>query len=120
MVFLTNLIETCFGKINQVHFIDGYNDMLDTQHGSDDRMTACLFQHTLTCIDQNDDRIGMAGAGDHISRVLNMTGRIGDNELPDRCGKISIGDIDRDALFPLSTKPVGQERQVDPSVCSSF
>jgi hypothetical protein len=73
--------------------------------------TALLGQ-PVAGVDQHDRQIRSGSAGDHIPRVLNVTRRIRNDELPPRCGEVSVGDIDRDALLAFGPQAVGQQRQV--------
>src|SRR5450432_1041577 len=54
-----------------------------------------------------------AGGGDHVARVLLVSGCVADDELALRCGEIAVCDVDGDALFALGQKSVGDEREVD-------
>ena len=51
--------------------------------------------------------------GDHVSCVLLVARRVGDDELSLRRGEVSIGDVDRDPLLPFSFEPVGQKGEID-------
>jgi hypothetical protein len=44
---------------------------------------------------------------------LNVTGRIGHDELASRRREVAISHVDGDALFSLGAQAVGQKREVD-------
>ncbi len=67
-------------------------------------------------IDQDDDQVGIGGAGYHIAGILDMTGCIGDDELALGCRKIFVSDIDGNALFAFGAQAIGQQGQIDLSV----
>ena len=115
-VLLPDLCIPGFRKIDQVHLVDGNDHVSDAQHGGDDRMPACLLEHTLTCIDQNDDGISMTGSGDHVPGVLDMPRCIRDDELADGRRKITVGHVNGDALLALCPKSIGEQCQIDLSV----
>ena len=76
-------------------------------------MPSRLGQHPLTRINQKHTKIAVRCAGRHIARVLHMSGRIGNDELPPGRREIAIRHIDRDALLALGLKAVDEERQID-------
>ena len=57
-------------------------------------------------------QVGSRRAGHHVARVLNVAGRVGDDELPLRRGEVPVRHVDRDALLPLRSEPVGQQGEV--------
>ena len=67
----------------------------------------------LARVDEHDREVGGRGAGDHVAGVLNVAGRVGDDELAPRRGEVAVGDVDGDALLALGAQAVGQQRQVD-------
>ena len=87
--------------------------MLDSQQGSDERVTARLRQNAVARIDQNDGEIRGRSAGGHVARVLLVPRRVGDDELPFGRGEIAVRDVDGDALFALGAQAVGEQRKVD-------
>ena len=60
--------------------------------------------------DQREVRGGRAG--DHVARVLNVAGRVGDDELALRRREVAVGDVDGDALLALGPQAVGEQREV--------
>ena len=72
-----------------------------------------LFQNTFADIHENQCDVRGRRSGDHVAGVLNVTRRVGQNELPPRSGEVAIRNVNRDALLALSSKPIGQEGKVD-------
>ncbi len=50
--------------------------------------------------------------GHHVARVLDVAGRVGDDELPQWGGEVAVGDVDGDALLALGPQAVGEQGQV--------
>ena len=57
-------------------------------------------------------RFGGGRAGDHVARVLNVAGRVGDDELALRRREVAVRDVDGDALLALGAQAVGEQREV--------
>src|SRR5690606_2403042 len=64
-------------------------------------------------IDEHDGEIGRGCARRHVSRVLFMAGRIGDDELALWRREEAIRDVDGDALLALSLEPIHEQCEVD-------
>ena len=75
-------------------------------------MAAGLFEHAFAGVDQQQRQVGGRGAGDHVARVLDVAGRVGDHELALRRREVAVGDVDRDPLLALGPQAVGEQRQV--------
>ena len=110
-----------FVESHQVHFVDRYGEMTDSQQICDERVPSRLRQHAVARIDQNDGEIGRGKRSvAHIARVLFMPRRIGDDELALRRREVAIGDIDGDALFTFGPQAIGEQRQIDMAAWRSF
>ena len=72
-----------------------------------------LRRQAMTRIHENDRHIRSGRSRRHVARVLLMAGRVGDDELPSRRGKIPVRHVDRDPLLALRLQPVGQQRKID-------
>jgi len=48
-----------------------------------------------------------------------VAGRVGDDELAQRCREVAVRDVDRDALLALGAQPVGEQREVGSLVTAS-
>ena len=82
------------------------------QQAGDEGVAPGLLEHALAGVDQDDREVGRRGAGDHVAGVLNVPGRVGDDELALGRGEVAVGHVDRDALLALGAQAVGQQRQV--------
>ena len=56
--------------------------------------------------------IGRRGAGHHVAGVLDVPGRVGDDEFALRRGEVAVGHVDGDALLAFGPQAVGEQRQV--------
>ncbi len=83
-------------------------------------MPDCLLQHSLSCIHEDDGKVGCRSTGNHVPGILNMTGSIGDNEFSFRSGEITVGHINGYALLTLSAQTVSKQSQVNMLIASSF
>src|SRR6185312_4103660 len=93
--------------IHEVHLVDGDHNVRYVEQRCDDGMPARLFRDAVSGIDEDDDQIGIAGAGDHVAGILDMARRIGDDELAPRRREIFVGHVDGDTLLALGAKTVG-------------
>ena len=100
-------------KIDQIDLVHGQNDVTNTKCSGNEGMASCLGQYTLTGIDEHDSKIGCRGTSRHVARILRMTGCISDNEFATWCRKEAIGDINGDALLPLSLQTVNQQCEIE-------
>ena len=71
-------------------------------------VAARLCKNALARVDQNNGRVGRRGAGDHVARVLFMSGGIGNDELTPFGREEAIGHINGDALLALGREAVDQ------------
>ena len=62
------------------------------------------------------DRVRRRRAGDHVARVLDVAGGVGDDELASRRGEVAVGHVDGDALFAFGAQAVGEIGEVDLAV----
>jgi len=67
-------------------------------------------------VDEDNDEVGVRGAGDHVAGILDMTRGVGNDEFTPRRRKIFVGDVDGNALFPFGAQAIREEGQVDPAV----
>ena len=79
----------------------------------------CLLEDAFARIDENDREIGRGCARDHVARVLNVSRRIGDDELTLRRREIAISHIDGDALLALGTQAIREQREIDLAVSTA-
>ena len=104
--------------VDEVHFIDGEDDVLDAEEVSEERVAAGLFDDPFAGVDEDDGEVGGAGAGDHVPGVLDVAGGISDDEFAARGGEVTVGDIDGDALFAFCAETVCEEGEVDAGVAA--
>jgi hypothetical protein len=83
-------------------------------------VAARLLDHALARVEQDDRDVGGRGAGDHVARVLDVPGRVGELEAAPRRDERAVGDVDRDPLLALGAEAVGEEREVDVAVAAAL
>ncbi len=76
-------------------------------------MAPRLRQDPFAGVHEDDRQIRRRCARDHVARVLFVTGGIRDDEFALLGGEVSVGNVDRYALFPLGGEPIDQQREVD-------
>ena len=76
-------------------------------------MPSRLRQHAMPCIDKYNREVGSRGSGNHVSCVLLVAWRIGNDEFALGRGEKAVGDIDRDALLALRSKTIDEQRKID-------
>ncbi|SBT10469.1 conserved hypothetical protein [Candidatus Propionivibrio aalborgensis] len=106
--------------VDQIHLVDGHDNMRDVDQMGEVGVTSCLCQHAFARVDQDDGKIGGRGGGDHIAGVLFVPRRVGNDVLARAGSEVTIGDVDGDALFALGLKSVGQQREVNGFHASFF
>ena len=109
---LDDLLEHLLVEVDEIHLVDAHDDVPDAQERADERMALGLRQDSLARIDQHDRKVGGRGAGNHVSGVLLVTGRVGDDEPALRGREVAVRDVDRDALLTLCAQAIGQQRQI--------
>ena len=65
-----------------------------------------LFHNTIPCIDDDQRHVRRRRAGDHVPGVLNVSGRVGEDEFAFGRGEVTVRHVDRDALFTLCPQAV--------------
>ena len=98
---------------DEVHLVDGEDEVADAEQGGDDRVAARLGEDALAGVDHQDGAVGGRGAGRHVARVLFVAGRVGDDELAFPGREEAVGDVDGDALLALGGEAVDEEGEVD-------
>ena len=105
-------LEDALVVIHQVHLVDGDEDVRDLQQRGQEAVPLGLGEHPLARVDQDDRQLRSGRAGDHVARVLDVAGRIRNDELAPRGGEVAVGDIDGDGLFTLGAQAIGEQCQV--------
>ncbi len=111
-----DLAEARLVEVDEVHLVDGEDDVGDPEGRRDERVPSRLLDDALAGVEQDDRDIGGRGTGDHVARVLHVTRGVGELEAPRRGDERAVRDVDRDALLALCPEAVGQQRQVDVAV----
>ena len=108
-----DLPENRLAVTGQIHLIYGDDDVFDAEQRDDEAVALGLRLHSIAGINQNDGQVASGGARSHVARVLLVAGRIGDDKLAPRGGKIAVGDINGDALLALGLQAIHQQGQVN-------
>ena len=85
-----------------------------------DDVPTCLLDDSLARVEEDDGDIGRGCTGDHVPRVLDVTGCVGELEPAALGHERPVRDVDRDALLALGPQPVGEEREVDVAVAAAL
>ena len=88
-------------KVDKVHLVHRDDDVLDAEERDDEAVAAGLGHNAVTGVHQDHRKIAVRCSRRHIARELLVSGRVGDDELTLRRRKISVRDVDSDALLPL-------------------
>jgi hypothetical protein len=99
--------------VDEIHLVDGDDQVRNADQRSQFRVTPGLRQHALARIDQDDREVCRGSGGDHVARVLLVARGVGDDVLARAGREVAVGDVDGDALFALGLQAVGEQRQVD-------
>src|SRR6266540_6287679 len=75
-------------------------------------MAQRLGQNAFSRIHQNERRVAMRGARDHVTGIVLMARTVGNDKLAFRRGEIAPGNVYGNALLALDEQSVEQERIV--------
>ena len=114
-----DLAEALLRPVDEVHLVERDRDVVDAEQRHDRHVPARLLEHAAARVDEHDREVGRRGAGDHVARVLDVPGRVGELEAALRGHERAVGDVDRDPLLALGAKAVGEQREVDVSVAAA-
>ena len=98
---------------DEVHLVDRQDHLADPDQRHQVAVAAGLREDALARVDQDHGHVGRGGPGDHVARVLLVTGGVGDDELPALGAEEAVRHVDRDALLTLGSQPVDEQREVD-------
>ena len=73
--------KTSCDVADQVHLVDGDDQVRDADQVGEVGVAPRLRQHALAGIDQDDGQVGGRRGGDHVARVLLVARRVGDDVL---------------------------------------
>ena len=96
-----------FPVIDQIHFVNGDDEMRNAEQVSKCRMASRLRHDTVPRIDQQNGELRSTGGRHHIARVLLVAWRVGNDELAQSGREITVGNVDGNALFTLRGETVG-------------
>ena len=113
VVVLLDLVVDLFGPIDQIHFVDGYHDVLDPEQRADEAVPLGLGNHAVAGVDQNDRQVTGGCPGSHVAGVLLVAGAVGDNELALVGREIAVRDVDGDSLFAFGFQTVRQKGWIE-------
>src|SRR5207249_7013868 len=105
---IANFQKTLFAPVYEVHFVDRDNQVRDAQQRSQISVAPALFDDSRPCVHQHDGEVGGGSPGDHVARVLHVAGSVGNDEFTARCGEITIGHVNGNALFALGAETIGE------------
>ena len=101
-------------EADEVHLVDRDDQPRDAEQGGDDDVPAGLLQDAGSGVDEDHRQVRGRAAGDHVAGVLEVTRRIGHDELAAGRLEVAVGDVDRDPLLALGAQAVGQQGEVEP------
>ncbi len=107
-----DLAEQLLVEADEVHLVDGDDDVPDAEQRDDVGVAAGLHLHAARGVDQDDGEVRGRGARRHVPRVLLVSRAVGDDVLALVGVEVPVGDVDRDALLPLGLESVDEEREV--------
>ena len=105
-------LEHVFRPVDQVHLVDDQQQVRYAQQRDEEGMPAALLEDPLAGVDEHEGQVCRRRPGDHVARVLDVSGRVRDDELPARGGEVTVRDIDGDALLALRAQAVREQRKV--------
>ena len=109
---LLDALEHGLVVVDEVHLVDAQHEVRHAEQRREERVPARLLDDAVAGVDEDQREVGGRRAGDHVARVLDVAGRVGDDELARRRREVAVGDVDRDALLALGAQAVGEQREV--------
>ena len=98
---------------DQVHLVDCHEHVGNSKQGCNVGMTAGLRKQTFGAVHKNHCKVRRGSARGHVARVLFVSGRVGNDELPLWRLEIAVGNIDRNSLFAFGAEAIGEKREID-------
>ena len=99
--------------VDEVHFVDGDDEVADAEEGGDGGVAARLWEHAFAGVYEDDGEVGGGGAGGHVAGVLLVAGGVRDDEFAAGGGEVAVGDVDGDALLAFGAEAVGEEGEIE-------
>src|SRR5215207_5882285 len=114
-----NRTKYLLGIVDKIHFVDGQHDPANPKERDDEAMPARLREHALAGIDKYNGEFGGRRPGRHITGVLLMARRIGNDELAPVGGERTIGHINGNTLLALGSETINQKSKIElAALCS--
>ncbi len=110
--FVADLVEPALRPVHQIHLVDAQHHVPHPEQRREEGVPAGLLDDAVAGVDEDERQVGGGRPGDHVARVLLVTGSVGDDECPVCRGEIAIGDVDRDALFAFGAQAVGEQGEI--------
>src|SRR5690606_14645502 len=111
-IVVHNFLVDGLGIVDQIHLVDGDDDVLDSDERHQVAVAARLGKYAFARVYHDNGDIGGRCAGDHVARVLFMPRCVGHNELALVSGKGAVGHIARNALLAFGRQAVDEPREV--------
>ena len=110
---LDDVVINFFRVIDEIHLVHGDDEVLDAKEVGDEAVALGLLDHAFTGIDEDDGKVRGGGTRDHVAGVLGVAWSVCDDEFALGCGKVTVGDINGDALLALGFESVCEKGEVD-------
>ena len=88
--------------------------MRNPQHRDNGRVAAELLDRTGWCLYEQQGDVAVRRAGNHVPRVGDVSGGVGDDKGALGCREVAVGDVDSDSLLALGAKAIGDQGEVEP------
>ena len=82
-------LEDLLRPADEVHLVDGDDDVPDAEQRDDEAVAPRLLQDAVAGVDQDDRQVAVRRAGRHVARVLLVARAVGDDELAARWSRSS-------------------------------
>ncbi len=115
-----DLLEALLREVDEIHLVHGDDDVRDAEDRGDVGVPARLLDHAAPRVEQDHRHVRGGRACDHVPRVLDVAGRVGELETASRRHERAVGDVDRDPLLALGAQAVGEQREVDVPVAAAL
>ncbi len=96
-----------------VHLVDDDDDLAHAEQVQQVAVPPRLLAHAFGGVDDQQRRIGLGRAGDHVAQELGVAGRIDQDEIARRRAEAHLAGVDGDALVALGLQRIEQERQFE-------
>ena len=120
-------VEFFLAEAEQVHFVDGHDDVRAAQVAQDGGVAFGLRQQLqrllgkieLGGVYEQYGGVGGGGTGYHVAGVLFVAGGVGDDKFAAGGGEVTVGHVDGDALFAFGFEAVGEGGEIDRALAAA-